>query len=283
MELASPLPSSGPLPTSQGVGRPLRLIVALSLAALLLGAAYVIRYAPYTAGDAIGYNLGLVGGILMLLLLPYSLRKRLRILQGSGAMKAWFLFHIWAGLFGPLLVVFHSTFTIGSFNGGVVLGSTFLVTASGTVGRFFYRKIYRGLSGSRASLEEMQAGLAREMAALSLLQQALPAVDAEIARYLALVGTPPAGRWRRAAHFLALGGRRRLAGRRLRRALAADGRGEAAGGLLAHIDATLLAAQRSAQFTTYERLFARWHVIHIPFLYLLVLTAVVHVVAVHAY
>lgn len=283
MESASPLPASARLPTSQSAGRPLRLIVTLSVAALLLGAGYVIRYTPYTAGDAIGYNLGLVGGILMLLLLPYSLRKRLRILQGSGAMKAWFLFHIWAGLFGPLLVVFHSTFYIGSFNGGIVLGSTLLVTASGTVGRFFYRKIYRGLSGSRATLDEMQAGLAREIAALSLLQQALPAVDAEIARFLALAGTPPAGRWRRAGHFLALGWRRRLASRRLRRALAADGRGEAVGGLLAHLDATLLAAQRSAQFVTYERLFARWHVIHIPFLYLLVLTAVVHVVAVHAY
>lgn len=283
MEFASPLPASAPLPTGQSANRLLRLIVALSVAALLLGAGYVIRYAPYTAGDAIGYNLGLVGGILMLLLLPYSLRKRLRILQGSGAMKAWFLFHIWAGLFGPLLVVFHSTFTIGSFNGGIVLGSTLLVTASGTVGRFFYRKIYRGLSGSRASLDEMQAGLAREIAALSLLQQAAPAVDAEIARFLALAGTPPAGRWRRAGHFLSLGWRRRLASRRLRRIVAADGRGEAVDGLLSHIDATLFAAQRSAQFATYERLFARWHVIHIPFLYLLVLTAVVHVVAVHAY
>jgi hypothetical protein len=40
---------------------------------------------------------------------------------------------------------------------------------------------------------------------------------------------------------------------------------------------------RVAQFTAYERLFALWHVLHVPFVYLLVLTACFHVFAVHAY
>jgi len=40
---------------------------------------------------------------------------------------------------------------------------------------------------------------------------------------------------------------------------------------------------RVAQFTAYERLFALWHVAHVPFVYILVISAVVHVVAVHAY
>ena len=35
--------------------------------------------------------------------------------------------------------------------------------------------------------------------------------------------------------------------------------------------------------SAYERLFALWHVAHIPFVYLLVVSAIVHVVAVHAY
>jgi hypothetical protein len=38
-----------------------------------------------------------------------------------------------------------------------------------------------------------------------------------------------------------------------------------------------------SQFTAYERLFALWHVLHVPFVYLLVLTALFHVFAVHAY
>ena len=32
---------------------------------------------------------------------------------------------------------------------------------------------------------------------------------------------------------------------------------------------TLLALQRTAQFAAYERLFALWHVLHVPFVYLL--------------
>ena len=38
-----------------------------------------------------------------------------------------------------------------------------------------------------------------------------------------------------------------------------------------------------AQYTAYERVFALWHLAHLPFVYLLVISAVVHVIAVHAY
>jgi hypothetical protein len=53
--------------------------------------------------------------------------------------------------------------------------------------------------------------------------------------------------------------------------------------LIRNIDLTLQAAQKAAQFSTYERLFSLWHAVHIPFLCMLVITAVVHVFAVHAY
>ena len=49
------------------------------------------------------------------------------------------------------------------------------------------------------------------------------------------------------------------------------------------VDQYLHAVVRVAQYTAYERLFALWHVAHLPFVYLLVISAVVHVVAVHAY
>jgi hypothetical protein len=40
---------------------------------------------------------------------------------------------------------------------------------------------------------------------------------------------------------------------------------------------------RVAQYSAYERLFALWHLAHLPFVYLLIISAVVHVIAVHAY
>ena len=45
----------------------------------------------------------------------------------------------------------------------------------------------------------------------------------------------------------------------------------------------LMTVQRIAQFSAMERLFSWWHVAHVPFVYLMVLCAVTHVVAVHAY
>jgi hypothetical protein len=49
------------------------------------------------------------------------------------------------------------------------------------------------------------------------------------------------------------------------------------------VDDYLDAVRRAAQLATYERIFSWWHILHLPLVWLLVLSAVVHVVAVHAY
>ena len=49
------------------------------------------------------------------------------------------------------------------------------------------------------------------------------------------------------------------------------------------IAAHLRAVQRVAQFGVFERLFSWWHVLHVPLVYMMVLAAVAHVVAVHMY
>ena len=41
--------------------------------------------------------------------------------------------------------------------------------------------------------------------------------------------------------------------------------------------------RRVAAFAAYERLFSLWHKVHLPFFYLLLITAIVHVIAVHVY
>ena len=41
--------------------------------------------------------------------------------------------------------------------------------------------------------------------------------------------------------------------------------------------------KRQAQFGAFERIFSLWHVMHIPLVYLLVLSAAYHVLAVHMY
>lgn len=266
--------------------------VAVLLPGLLLAAWHVRSRAPYSSSSDFAYYLGLAGGLLMLALLLYPLRKRMRTLQVLGPLRIWFRFHMLAGLLGPTLVLFHSTFHVRSLNAAVALASMLLVAASGVVGRFLYRRIHRGLYGSRTSHEEMQQSLDRQLQQLRAAPLIPAGVKQEIERYARLVNCVPEGRWHRAVHFLSLGVRRRLAGRLAHRAMARHthpastvmhGALADLNALLMNIDATLRAAQATAQFATYERLFSHWHTIHIPFLFMLVITALVHVVAVHAY
>jgi hypothetical protein len=268
------------------------IAVAASLISLLLLAWIVNRDAPYSSSSDLGYWLGICGGSLMLVLLIYPLRKRFRALAFLGPLKHWFRFHMFAGVAGPVIVLFHSTFRVGSFNAAIALASMLLVVASGIVGRVLYRKIHHGLYGSRATVAELQRTLEQQMASLKDALTALPAIEQEVRRFAVLATRQPTGRWRHAMHFILLGGERLLAGYRLRRAIAGSGLkvGADATATTAHLNALMRtldellgAMQRTTQFSTYETLFSLWHVVHIPFLCMLVVTAIVHVVAVHAY
>lgn len=42
-------------------------------------------------------------------------------------------------------------------------------------------------------------------------------------------------------------------------------------------------AERVAEFTTYERLFSLWHILHIPLIYLLAASTIFHIIAVYMY
>jgi hypothetical protein len=263
---------------------------ATGLAVTIAAIAYVVHFRPYESGKSIGYALGLTGGLLMLGLLLYPLRKRLRLMQEWGKLKYWFQFHMLGGIVGPVLVVFHSTFRIGSPNAAVAMACMFLVVASGLIGRFLYRKIHHGLYGSQLTLQELQRNLDKSLDAIEPQLRLLPQIRAGVQDFLAYASGAPATFPAQLHRFMLIGGKRRAALRRARAGLADTAAWPAAvpspvhrRQLLAQIDDTLRAAQQAAQLSAYERLFSLWHVVHIPFLCMLAMTAVIHVVAVHVY
>jgi len=289
---AAPNAPSNTMPTVRIRRIVLGAVVLVLLATLAVLGWEVRKGGIFTSGKGFGYALGLVGGSMMLGLLLYPLRKRLRFMHEWGALKHWFRFHMLGGVLGPLLVLFHSTFHVGSFNAAVALSCMLLVVASGLIGRFIYRKIHHGLYGSHASLKELEQALAQEFRTLEPVLSRMPRVKQEVERFAALVSHRPESPGARVAHFLSLGAKRMLAARRLHKTLDAYAAAESdrlvashanLGTLLQTINSTLQAVQRRAQFSTYEKLFSLWHVIHIPFLCMLVITALVHVVAVHIY
>jgi hypothetical protein len=256
----------------------------------------VSRYGSYKSGSLLGYNLGLAGGVGLLFILLYPLRKRTRFLHALGPTKSWFAMHMTCGVLAPFLILLHSKFHFGSVNAGVALISMLLVAASGFVGRFIYVRIHHGLYGTRMSLAELQAQVGFNSGEVRSKLSFAPRVEEWLREYEATAVERPKnmvhGMWR----FLTLGVRAHWVRRRCTQEFARAYRMHAravkwdaaqqqrhlAGGkaLIANLVA---GAQRVAQFSRYERLFSLWHVLHVPLIWMMVLSAIAHVVAVHAY
>jgi hypothetical protein len=74
----------------------------------------------------------------MLLLLLYSVRKRVRWLARFGETRHWFRTHMMLGIVGPVLILYHCNFDLGDLNSKVALYCTLLVAGSGVLGRYLY-------------------------------------------------------------------------------------------------------------------------------------------------
>ena len=251
----------------------------------------------YTAGSDFGYYLGLLGGLLMLSLLLYPLRKR-QVLFGErcGRMQHWFRFHVCAGICGPLLVLFHSTFRTGSLNAAAALYAMLLVVLSGIIGRFIYRHVSAGLHDRHLQLSELTQELDATAQEMGAIYVECPACEGQLEAFRTHALAREASLTARAWKFASL----RFQGRRLARRLCAETRRvleqrQAESGMA--LSATALGLQlaqfrierhiglviAASQLASWERLFSLWHVVHVPFLYLLIFSGIVHVIAVHMY
>ena len=272
------------------------IAIYLLLLALTVGAWQFSRMELFKAGDDTGYWIGVAGGVMMLILFSYPMRKHFAFARNGGQMKWWFWFHMALGIGGPWLILVHSTFRVGSLNAGVALYSMIIVALSGVVGRFIYRHVNKGLRGEAIGLEDLQkfAGMHKDDARSRL--SFAPEVEARLKAFEQVQLEAKAG-W--GTYFLQvvwLPVQRMRAYRDCDAALSkplsalAKSQKWSREDRIKHrrrarklVRSYLDAVVGVAQFTAYERLFALWHVAHIPFVYLLVISAVVHVIAVHAY
>jgi len=218
-----------------------------------------------------GQTFGVVGTALMLVPALYMLRKRLGR-RGPGNLKTFLEVHLFAGIVGPVLVTFHTSF---KFNGLVSAAywSMVLVVLSGFVGRYLYTQIPRSLRGT----ELTRAELDREADALR--------EDA-----LSEIGDGPAVATLDAVDRAAAGGRASWTGLllgeiglrwRVHRLVQALGRS----GLSAHRQARLvhitlqraLLLRRATYLQKTKSAFGLWHVFHLPLVHLMGGIAFAHV------
>jgi len=246
--------------------------------------------------DGLGYWLGIVGGSMMLVLLLYPLRKRIRALRFLGGTKEWFRMHMVLGVLGPLLVLFHSNFHLGSFNSRVALYCMLLVAGSGVVGRHIYAHIHNGLYGRKATLKEMREDLTRSLETSKGLATLLPGLAAKLQALSGQVqgdavtgrlGTTASILWTVKQYFvwasLLITAYRELKQQARNSPAIARGLPRLMKTSRLFIRRYVRLSGRVAQFTLYERMFSLWHVLHMPLFFMMIISALFHVLAVHMY
>ena len=273
-------------------GKVLLLVTALSV---YLG----FRIKPYGYIDAesgMGYVLGLVGSACMILLILYPIRKNVRLLRNFGSVKFWFNVHLALGIAGPLAVLYHSNFTLGSLHCMFVLGATILVFLSGFTGLFIHTRIHSGFFGSCMKLTDLRNAPLRNNEGLRLLLRYTPKLAGRLERLEQYSLRKPAGPmhglvrviflgiWARWTRMVMLAGLPRAV-----RVLAAREKWPSSKkrAMKREIKQNLVTYSRTvlkiAEFAFYERLFSIWHFFHYPLYLLLIVLGVVHVVIVHMY
>ena len=266
-------------------------LVAALIAGWLLSDAKLVE-----PNDGLGYWLGIVGGSLMLFLLLYPAGKKSTILRRLGVLKHWFRIHMIFGLVGPLLILYHCNFSVNAINSTVALYSMVAVAVSGIIGRYFYTRIHRGLYGKRANIEELREEIIDATENCRGLAAILPKFISELHTVSAKLTGDKYTRAISMRHSLSWVLRYYVVRLRLYLLINKELREQATSSAAMNSNAKNLRKtanayaakqvglmRQVAQLAFYERLFSLWHVFHMPLFLLLVVSALVHVLAVHMY
>lgn len=248
----------------------------------------------FQAGGEFTYNSGLIGGIAMLVILLYAARKRMKILRKAGNMEVWYYFHLLGGVLGPLIIVFHTGFTIKSINSGVALFTMITIVLSGLFGRYIYTRIGYSLHRKLLAIKESEKQL---MDTLHSYDSPLSEkIERRLSNFALSCLTGPRSILKLPMRLVATRGAatacyvkvssdlsamvKMIAKRDGMSATEVKGRlNREKEQLREHINAVA----NIAHSHMFERVLVKWRILHIPLLYILVITGLFHVLAVHMY
>ena len=273
------------------------MFTLVSVALLVVG--WLIRDEEYwTAKEGLGYWLGIVGGVLLLLQFLYPVRKNARFMRSWGSVKNWFAMHKVLGIVGPMLILYHGNFRLHAVNSNVAMFAMIIVVISGLIGRYIYLKIHSSHFGEMLSLQDMQKQFGITRDEMDHEKYITRRVKNRLHEFEDWAFAPSKGLVHGGMRLLMLGQRKRRARAQAirelkhglsdlakRKGLAADS--ELLRTRLQHdrelVNEYFKAVTRIVEFSAYRRMFSMWHVLHVPLFFMLLVTGVVHVVAVHMY
>lgn len=271
-------------------------IFNLSAITMLIAAGFLLREEElFTAESGTGYWLGIIGAVLMLLLIIYPIRKKLKTGRYLGSVRFWFKTHMLFGVLGPVAILYHSNFSTGSLNSTVALMCMIIVASSGFIGRYFYSRIHYGLYGQKASLAGLLNQVKDEQGKLNTVYNIIPELKDELSGFQhALESNLTLAQ--SVKRFFVIGLQIRLKGLllpfRVNRAIKIHAQQKNWSATQTkryrkivnkYIRHYLNTTIKVCEFSIYERLFALWHTLHLPLFFMMIITGIIHVIAVHMY
>ncbi|TAN61399.1 hypothetical protein EPN18_06740 [bacterium] len=128
---------------------------ALSILSLVHGYGYLKSYPiVYEPNKGIWHMLGWTGSLMMVVMMLYSVRKRLAVMNSLGTLRHWLSGHMFLGILGPLLVTLHTTFKL---NGIITTSFWCMITTMvfGIVGRYIYIQVPRSITGAELGVQDI--------------------------------------------------------------------------------------------------------------------------------
>jgi len=241
----------------------------------------------YTAKNGLGYAFGITGSVMMLLLLLYPARKYWKPMRKVFKVHHWFRIHMVFGVLGPSFILLHSNFSLGSLNSNIALFSMLLVAGSGLIGRYVYQKIHRGLYGEQIAFSDLNDDYQLSKKNFSTHEfftnehaAALTKIEVQLTQRKVSLLTSLSARYK-------VKKIQKNSIKLLKQViLKSEIKGEKEQLIINNFNAWnagLIKLRSMASYALYNRLFSLWHVFHLPLFFMMIITAIVHVVVVHQY
>jgi hypothetical protein len=228
-------------------------------------------FRDFRAAGRVGHGVGILGSFMIVLLLLYSLRKRMRVLQRAGQLPIWLRYHIFLGIAGPILITLHTAFKVGGLV-SVSYWSMVAVALSGFFGRYLYQQIPRNVLGETLDVAEIEARNEALLVELSMNHnmddRAATVLEDLALRKLEHRAAPMA--------LLMLPFLNGVLVRQLQRWSLRHVDGDRAVAVRLAKD-WVLQTRRLRLFHLIRDLFHYWHVFHKPFAFIMILVMIVHV------
>ncbi len=202
----------------------------------------------------------------------YSLRKRVGYFQNWGRLSQWLNFHVFCGLVGPTLILFHCNFKVRGLV-GISFWSMVISFSSGIIGRYFYVQMLKAKVDFETEAEKriLQLKTILEKNKIQVIEEE---IELYIKKALHFVGVPAHAEVNPfSAFFLSSWGDLKLAFQQ-----------PSAPGHWPRVSKQILALvaiqkRRALFLESFQNLMGYWHTFHFPFAVFMYIAAAIHVAA----